>query len=257
MSYLKGYVLNKHQSWNFEVALTIDEGLDNLILKGLQQLQLKASQIKETRCKRTGKCPALQPDHLKFGISTDKGPMWETNATIGSPQWGILDFGDMLPWSPSDEELIGDLKGPICEKNRCLFVQAAAGLVCENGQVGDNTLNSIRKLASSFRAQSYAQGKQCCDTIGELVDSVPLIHAELRSHAHDLCRAHHDKDNRALLRSTPMELNDFDIGIIAASPSFRCTVHIYHPTQKSTRCINLISYRNHMRLTIPLRCGKR
>ena len=251
VAFLKGTVTQQYLGGNKDIRSSIQKGLDTLAEKGLPHLQGEVAELQRSIDKRSGNSNSHFPFRVELGISTNKGPMWETDAKINGHTWTLWDFGDALPWLPSETILIDDLKGPIIEKNQCLLIHTAAGIICSQGKVDHNTTSDIHKLASSFRTQVYLQGKECFDTIGELPASSPLIHAELRAHAHDVCHKNHDKDNRSLLCFPPIELNNINVGIVAVSPSFRYTTHVYLPNETSQEWVILFSYRNHMRLARP------
>ena len=160
VAYLKGFVLKSYRDDTCDISKLIDDGLDNLVLKGLPQIQSEAHLARDSRSKRNGKEKLDPNEHIQFGISVNKGPMWETNAIIKGLQWRILDFGDLLPWSYQDKQLIDDLKGPIQEKNQCLFIHVAAGLVLLTDTPDLDLLPKVRLKASSLRAQAYSQAKE-------------------------------------------------------------------------------------------------
>lgn len=100
-------------------------------------------------------------------------------------------------------------------------------------------------------AKMYPHAKQCFSNLGELGKCPPLLQAALSSPAHDVCQAHRDKDNRAILRFPPHGLENVNVGIVSGGPSFRFTANVYQSLSGNTNWVILISYRNHMRLIVP------
>ena len=94
---------------------------------------------------------------IQCGIITEKGPMWETYGDIRGLCWGILDFGDFLPWNQTVPILVDDLQGPIVDKTQCLVIRAAAGIVCGDGVVNPHSSDSIIELALIFRDEIYTR----------------------------------------------------------------------------------------------------
>ena len=251
VAYLKGIAVQRTLTGHPNVEEAIQKGPENMLEKGLPHLQDEVSEILEKTGKRAGKSLDRRSNYVELGISRNKGPMWETDAMIDEHTWSLRDFGDLLPWRPDEHILIDELKGPIVERNQCLLIHTAAGIVCGNDPVSENALKDVQKLASSFRSQVYKQGKLCLEALGELPHLSSLIRVELRAHAHDVCHKNHDKDNRSLLCFPIKELEHKNIGIVAVSPSFRFTTHAYLSSENSEDWIVLISYRNHMRLAAP------
>ena len=251
VAYLKGIAVQKTLEGSSDVGESIKLGLEILSEKGLPHLQIEVADLQEKQDKRAGKSITLPLNQIELGISRNKGPMWETEAIIRGFNWSLRGFGDLLPWGPQECELIDDLHGPIVEKNQCLLIHLAAGMVCGDKPAQPDALRKVQKLASSFRSQVYLQGKECLGSLGELPALAPLINVELRAHSHDVCRKTHDKDNRSLLCFPLRELSHTNVGIIALSPSFRIRTHAYLSNEDTKNWIVLLSYRNHMRHAMP------
>ena len=117
MAFLKGTAIHHVLSGQKDVETSIQTGMGTIAEKGLPHLQSEVSELQTEIDKRSGKNQIPQPNRVEFGISTNKGPMWETNANIGGVVWSLCDFGDLLPWMPDETTLIDELRGPIVEKN--------------------------------------------------------------------------------------------------------------------------------------------
>ena len=156
------------------------------------------------------------------------GDCWESKATLKGHHWTLADYGDQLPWSKVSQEMIDDLNSTEIEKNQCLIIHLAAGLHLKKITLAGEDRQGlefpqISTLAGEIRSDMYMQAKDCHDSIGELESEVPLLRAELRSHAHDLCKRNHDKDNRILLCFPPKAIAGVNVCIINVSPSMRFT----------------------------------
>lgn len=155
--------------------------------------------------------------------------MWVTDVDIGGLRWETLNFGYLIPWNKTAPTLAGDLQCPIVAKDQFLPTRAPACIIFGDGVVDTLLRESIRNLALTFRAETYARSKLRFDTLGELSGGPPLLRAELKSRAHDAFRAEHDKGNRTLMRLPAMDLLGYNVGIISGAPSFRLTAPVYQP----------------------------
>ena len=227
--------------------------------EGLPQLQEDAKVWISTHDKRSGRIPPniIAEDYVTFSISAQKGELWETAASINLARWALYDYGDRLHWGNVTNELMEDLNSTDVEKNQCLIIHLAAGIYFRNlrsfglERKGEE-FPSIAYLPAEIRPDMYQNAKECHDSIGELGTEAPLLMAELRSHARDLCKRNHDKDNRILLRFPPKSMNGFNVCIVNGFPSLRYTTRNYTWELDAPDQWNyLLSYKNHMRLPIP------
>ena len=264
-SFAKATILNLNNSVEAEemdIPNALERAYTIAIDEGLPQLQEEAQKHISLIDPRNGRMSdnLSSEEHVTFSLSKRTGDCWRTNATIVHGGWEILDYGDNLPWSEVSKELIDDLGSTDCEKNQCLVIHMAAGLYYDKkrssqGNYGNGEFPGVSKLASSIRSDMYAQAKECHDSIGELSSETSLLKAEMKSHAHDMCKRNHDKDNRIILCFPPRALENHNICIINVSPSLRFTVHIYSwETGNIDNWIFLIAYRSHMRLAISPSC---
>ena len=97
VAFLKGTDTQMFLGGQKDVGLSIQKGLDILAEKGLPHLQNEVAGLQTEFSKRSGKIPIQHTCRVEFGISTDKGPMWETDAKFGEITWSIWDLGDSPP----------------------------------------------------------------------------------------------------------------------------------------------------------------
>ena len=86
--------------------------------EGFPQLQEEAQAHITKNATRNGELhPNVKSEeHVTFSLSKQTGDCWRTLATIHNSQWGLLDYGDVLPLAEISKELIDDLGPTDCEK---------------------------------------------------------------------------------------------------------------------------------------------
>ena len=250
-SFINAHVIQNilHKQSNIKEAVA--NAIEVAVKKGLPQLQEEAMKFRNQTQGRNGLSES-RPDEVQFSISREKGEFWETQAQLGEYSWEVRGYGDLLSWAQVSPDLKGELDSVSIERNQCMILHLAAGIInSQEGSAKGNQFKQISTLGGEIRSEIYSQAKQCFEALGELEGDVPIIRAELRAHAHDACKRHHDKDNRILLCFPPESIQNFELCMINVAPSLRFTTHLYHREgRRGNPWISPISYRNHMRLAV-------
>ena len=132
-----------------------------------------------------------------FSIIEEVGDRWETTSAIGEFQWTLRAYCDQLSWEFADSALKDVSDSVTTEQNQCTILRLADGIALS--QAGERKVGylGISRIGGILRSVIYSQSQLCHETIGGLMGEVPLISAELLSHAHDACKRNHDEDNRS------------------------------------------------------------
>ena len=225
--------------------------------KGILSLQLDAQQVIDTQ-RRTGRLvgPTSSHNEVAFGVTEECGEYVITTAKVSGTSWNLRDYGDTIPTVPGYPMLDVYHPGPV-ERNKCLLIHLVAAILWAPGSDRQNPnndfkLGDIHRLGRDLRYRQYQQVMDCLPVLGPVQESEPLALAELRAHAHDLGRAHHDRGHRSIVCFPPEELSQLNLAIIRVIPSGRYTVHHIESRMRSNRWAYLLSYRGHMRMAVPV-----
>ena len=256
-AYVSALVLQGLRKGETDTGNLAQAALQRAYREGIPSPRLEAGKALETH-KRTGWLVSEQADEgfVYFGCPTPKGEYIHTPARIGESQWGVLGFGDTIP-TVSGGPIVDAYDVGERERSKCLIIHFAAGILWAPGSKHQTNpqaprLDSAQRLSRDIRYRQYQQALRCLPQVGSAKDNEPLILAELLPHAHDLMRAHHDRDHRSIICFPPEELAGLNLAIIRVMPSGRYTVHHIESNLNTDRWAYLVSYRGHMRLVLPV-----
>ena len=195
------------------VNASVKNGLAVAVELGLPSLQTEAGRMLGNTF-RSGNCAGPDNDHLwkfRFGAVTHKDKAILTVATITGRPWAIIGYGDTLP-GVRDDPINDVFSQAINERNQCLAEHLAAGDVhTRSANVSGCNHPHVLKRSRELRSAQRKQADECHSAMGPVMDNVPLFIAELRAHAHDAMRPHHDRDHRSLIWFVPNLLMDYDV----------------------------------------------
>ena len=197
-SHVRSRILNAHMEGN---TLDIDEVLLEATEKGCPELAQEAEKVLNEQ-----RTVGWQEQDRQAWIgaliwSKEKGygeGKFEFQCGGEHQCWRYLDYRDRLPVPPELASALGMQEGEE-EERQCLVLHPAAGcLMWDNNWNPDAppSLAEVQEAAQALRAELW---DDAAGVVSELGDPAPWIgahEAEVRGYAHDVLRAHHDKDYR-------------------------------------------------------------
>ena len=115
---------------------------------------------------------------------------------IDGKAWAMFDFKEEVMMTEELAGLLG-VVAPEVEKRQCVTKVLAAGhLFLEEGKLPD--MGEVEEKAQQFRLEQARQAPDAEGIMGHPEPKVSAVEHELRMYSHDILRAHHDKDYRAV-----------------------------------------------------------
>ena len=121
-------------------------------------------------------------------------------AEIDGVKWRSYDYREEVPMSVELAGLLGCVDVGE-EKRQCVTkVLAAAALWRQTDR--PPTMEEVRRKATAFRVEQAQQAVEAVEVMGKAAARVSSVEYELRGYAHDILKAHHDRDYRSLAASS-------------------------------------------------------
>ena len=135
----------------------------------------------------------------KDGLGPGRADAW-----VLGEKWTAYDYGEMLQMTEPLAALIGEPE-PGEERRQCLVKSVSASLILDVTEKVPS-LQQAETVAQQIRLDLAERAFEAEKHLGEPEDRVSAIENEVRTHAHDACKPHHDKDFRALACLPPEAL---------------------------------------------------
>jgi hypothetical protein len=175
-----------------EPTLTLAGLLENMVQYELGDLAAEAAQLLEKHDE--GKAGQARRCSVGETAWDGEGP-GRALVDIDHQAWAMYDYREEVMMT---EELAG-LTGvvtPEVEKRQCVTKVLAAGcLLNATNQIP--TMQQVEELSQQFRLEQARQAAEAEALMGHPEAKVTAVEHELRMYAHDVLKAHHDKDYRA------------------------------------------------------------
>ena len=125
--------------------------------------------------------------------------------TIDGESWTSYDYKEEIQMTEELAGLLGVVEA-VEERRQCVTkVMAAGALLVRDGELP--SLEAVAELGQQMRLEQGRQAKDAEGIMGHPAERVTAVEHELRMYAHDVLKAHHDKDYRALAVFTLEELD--------------------------------------------------
>ena len=174
-------------------SLTLSRLLEEMTQFGLGDLAEEAAQLLE----KHGEVKAGSSQMCTVGEVhwEDDGP-GQATVHIDGEVWAMYDFKEEVLMTEELAGLMGVVQ-PEVERRQCVTkVLAAAHLFEKSGARPD--MQTVEILAQQYRLEQGRQAAEAESLMGHAEPKVSPIEHELRMYAHDVLKAHHDKDYRGL-----------------------------------------------------------
>ena len=126
----------------------------------------------------------------------DDGGFGRAQVDIDGKAWMMLDYKEEIMMTEELAGLLG-VVAPEVEKRQCVTKVLAAGqLHLESGRLPG--MDEVEHRAQEIRLEQARQAADAEGIMGHPEPKVSAIEHELRMYAHDILKAHHDKDYRAM-----------------------------------------------------------
>ena len=173
--------------------LTLVELLDDMVQYGLGDLAAEASAILEKHADpKAGNSRRCQ---VGATVWDDEGP-GRAQVTIDNKAWAMYDYREEIMMTEELAGLVGVVQ-PEVEKRQCVTKVIAAGILhAQTGRLPSMT--EVEQLGQMLRLEQARQAAEAEMIMGHPEPKVSAIEQELRMYSHDILKAHHDKDYRAV-----------------------------------------------------------
>ena len=184
-------------------AVGLQELLEEMNQFGLGELAAEAAAILD---KQDGGEKAGHAGRCQVGESTwDSSGVGRALVHVDGAAWSMWDFGEMVEMTEELAGLLGVLEAEP-EKRQCVTkVLAAGSLWSRTSRVP--SMEEVEITAKQFRLEQARLATDAEGVMGHPEAKVAPVEHELRMYSHDILKAHHDKDYRAL---AVFPLNDLD-----------------------------------------------
>ena len=168
-------------------------------------------------------------------------------------QWRFRDFRDKL----SVHEEIADMLGvpPESEEDRqCLSMHVAgAKKWADDGYGAAPEWEEVKPAAQTLRKELWNEAVEAHACLGDAPPWIQAAESDIRAHAHDVLRPHHDKDYRVFQVFPPQSLAGSILQLWRVSHMMRLEIdHLAGVNaQSSSALLPLLIHKNHMRLILP------
>ena len=166
-----------------------------MVQHGLGELAAEASKILEQH----GEQKAGNSRRCVIGDTIwepgGKGP-GKCPVTIDQKVWTMYDFKEEIFMTEELAGLLGVVQ-PENEKRQCVTKVLAAGYLL-NELHRLPTMDEVEALGQEFRLEQARQAAEAEAAMGHAEPKVSAVEHELRMYAHDILKAHHDKDYRSV-----------------------------------------------------------
>lgn len=126
----------------------------------------------------------------------DEGGAGKAQVEIDGKTWTMLDYKEEVMMTEELAGLLG-VVAPEVEKRQCVTKVLAAGhLHLSQGRLP--SMDEVEYQAQLFRLEQARQAADAEAIMGHPEPRVSAIEHELRMYSHDILKAHHDKDYRAV-----------------------------------------------------------
>ena len=184
-------------------AVGLQELLEEMNQFDLGELAAEAAAILD---KQDGGEKAGHAGRCQVGESTwDSSGVGRALVHVDGTAWAMWDFGEMVEMTEELAGLLGVLEAEP-EKRQCVTkVLAAGSLWAKTSKVP--SMEEVEITAKQFRLEQARLAADAEGVMGHPEAKVAPVEHELRMYSHDILKAHHDKDYRAL---AVFPLNDLD-----------------------------------------------
>jgi len=170
------------------------------------------------------------------------------DAWVLGEKWMAYDYGEMLQMTDLLAALMGEPK-PEEERRQCLVKSVSASLILDvTGQVPP--LQQAETVAQQLRLDLAERAFEAEKRLGEPEDKVSAVENEVRMHAHDACKPHHDKDFRAMACLPPEALAAYVLVVLRVDYAGRLFIETVsgRKVDKPVKYLWTVLSRGHMRM---------
>jgi len=170
------------------------------------------------------------------------------DAWVLGERWTAYDYGEMLQMTDPLAALMGEPE-PGEERRQCLVKNVSASLILDvTGQIP--SLQQAEKVAQQIRLDLAERAFEAEKSLGEPEDRVSATENEVRTHAHDACKPHHDKDFRALACLPPEALAAYVLVVLRVDYAGRLFVETVsgRKLEEPVKHLWTVISRGHMRM---------
>ena len=177
-----------------EPTITTEELLEEMVQHGLGELAAEAAMLMEENG-WGGKAGHSRRCNVGDTVWHGDGPGKALVDIDGKP-WVSYDYKEEIFMTEELAGLMGVLEVEN-EKRQCVTKVLAAGCL-QLQQGGLPSFEAVEQLGQEFRLEQARQAVDAEGIMGHSESRVAAVEYELRMYSHDILKAHHDKDYRAL-----------------------------------------------------------
>eukprot|EP00435_Cladocopium_sp_Y103_P035203 s583_g9.t1 len=176
-------------------SITLELLLEDMVQFGLGELAAEAAKILEEHAGE--KAGSSRRCVIHETVWTDEGP-GRAMVEIDGESWVSYDYREEIQMTEELAGLLGVVV-PEVEKRQCVMKVLAAGHLRASHQGSDvPSMSRVQELAQQFRLEQARMAVEAEGVMGHPENRITAIEHELRMYTHDILKAHHDKDYRAL-----------------------------------------------------------